>query len=128
MGAMMGVATGISVAGSAISTYGQVQGARAQAKLIRQDAQMDEDASRRNSLRIMAQRRAMGAASGLDTSSGSPLLMQLDQARQAELEALKIRYRGETQSKLIKAQIPGMYAQGISNATGSVMGGYMKGR
>lgn len=117
----------VGAGGSALSTYSQAQSVREQAKLIQAEAGADAARSRRESARVLAQRRALGAASGVDPSSGSLLLGQLDAARQAELEALTIQHRGKTQAKLIRSQIPGLYAQGLSSATSSVLGGFMKG-
>lgn len=126
MGAAMVAATALQVVGQGVSTYSQAQGARAQARLTQAEASADAARSRRESARVLAQRRALGAASGVDPSSGSLLLGQLNAAREAELEALTIQHRG-TQAKLIRSQIPGLYAQGLSSATSSVLGGFMKG-
>lgn len=127
MGAAMVAATALQVVGQGVSTYSQAQGARAQARLTQAEASADAARSRRESARVLAQRRALGAASGVDPSSGSLLLGQLNAAREAELEALTIQHRGKTQAKLIRSQIPGLYAQGLSSATSSVLGGFMKG-
>jgi hypothetical protein len=69
--------------------------AEAEAVSIREAAAAEEAQSRRESARVMAKGRAIGAAAGLDIASGSPLLLELENAKQAELEALTIRRRGQ---------------------------------
>ena len=65
---------------------------------IKESAEFEERKSRRRSQQLIAKQRAIGAASGIDISSGSPLFMELDSTRQAEIEALNIRRSGEISS------------------------------
>jgi len=73
---------------------GQARAASAEAASIREAAGFEERQTRRRAQEIIAKGQAIGAASGLDIASGSPLLMELENVRQAELEALSVRHRG----------------------------------
>jgi hypothetical protein len=62
-------------------------------------------------------------------TSGSPLFMELDSVKQAELDALNIRHQGELgvaskqfQARMAKAQIPGIIIGGLSKAGGAFAG------
>lgn len=68
------------------------------AAAARSAAALDEDTSRKKSSRILGTIRARAAASGVELG-GSPLDVLADSASEAELEALTIRYRGETEAR-----------------------------
>jgi hypothetical protein len=90
---------GVGIAGQTLASMraGRLEAgmAEAEAASIREAAAAEEAQSRRASARAMAKGRAIGAAAGLDLASGSPLLLDLENAKQAELEAQRIRRRGE---------------------------------
>lgn len=88
--------------GIAMQTFGGVQAASTaedvsefEAKAIETSTEAEEAEERKQTQRILARQRAIGAGAGIDISSGSPLLIQLDSAREAELSALNVRRRGE---------------------------------
>ncbi len=62
---------------------------------IRDAAAREAEAEQRRTRRILGKLRATGAASGIDISSGSALLLELDSAKEAELSRLTILHRGE---------------------------------
>ena len=68
----------------------------------------------------------------MDISSGSPLLMMLDSAREAELETLSIRQGGEIgaqgkrfESELARRRIPGQAFAGIAKG-GTILSEWLR--
>jgi hypothetical protein len=103
------VATVASTAVTAYASYQQGQAQQAaseynaqvaehQATLARQAAAIREEQQREHDRRLMARARAIYGVSGVSALEGSPLFVQLDNARQAELNALRLRYGGEVQA------------------------------
>ena len=99
----------VAAAASAYSAYSaseqQAAALKAQSRQERNRAQAARDAAavaefqaRQRSDRVRATARARAAASGIDPAEGSPLLIELENARQAEYDAQLIRYGGEVQS------------------------------
>jgi len=118
---------GVGVLGQTLSgiqaSRGQAAVAEAEAESIRQQAEFDERESRQRARRVIAKGRAIGAASGVDIGSGSPLLLELDSAREAELEAQAIRASGSNrvagrqfEARLARGRIPGQIAGGVFRA------------
>lgn len=104
------VATAVAAAGTAYATYEQgkaqaeqyraeAQQAEVQARAARQAASVRERQSRERTDAIRATARARAEASGVMSSEGSPLLVMMENARQAEYEANLIRYGGEVQAR-----------------------------
>jgi len=124
----------LSTVGTVVSTISSIQSARQesanadfQAKLATQRAAVDERNYRRKAAFVLSKQEAIGAGSGVDVSSGSPLTMTLDSAFQAEMDALNIRAGGQAQSKAYKmaarqarGQIPGLVIGGLAKAGGSI--------
>ena len=121
----MALTTFLLAAGTAISAFGAIQQGRAakaqgqfEAALLEQQADVTEQqaASERTAARqseedfrrqqsaLMARRRAILGASGVDLSTGSPLLVSLDLARETELQALRIRSGGEIRGTRLEQQ------------------------
>jgi hypothetical protein len=69
-------------------------------------AEYDEHQFRRRAALLMGKQAAIYGASGVDPSSGSPLVMTLDTVRQAEMEAQNIKRSGQmgASSTLFRAQ------------------------
>ncbi len=88
----------ISGLGAAESEAGQfetvAQFQEIEARSIVDSAAAEEEMDRRRTARALGRLRAVGAVSGVDPSSGSLLLLELDSAKEAELNALQIRQRG----------------------------------
>ena len=93
---IMGV---IGTVGSTAIQFGagmrNARAAEAEGKAEQAQARTEEAQSRRRSAMVMGKQRAIAAASGVDTTTGTPLEVALDSAEQAELEALNIRYTGK---------------------------------
>lgn len=114
------IATVTTIAAAAAQAYATYQAGQAQAAGLRfqaeqaenqaiaarQAAAVREQQSRERLDRVRAIARARASASGIISSEGSPLLILLENARQAEFEAQLIRYGGEVQ-----AQAAGQEAQ-----------------
>src|SRR5258705_515288 len=102
------VATVVAAAVSAYGAYesGQQQEAQAkyqskiaknQAAATQNAAQVAEQNRREQDRRIMAEQRALVGGSGLSTE-GAPLFVMLDSAKEAELDAIRLRYGGSLQT------------------------------
>jgi hypothetical protein len=65
------------------------------AALARIDAKAEETRVRKSAEKLKGTQRAAFAASGVELGTGSPLLVLADTAREAEIEALTVRNRGE---------------------------------
>lgn len=84
---------------------------RQQAEIQRQQATSERDVAagrerdyRRDQSALMARRRALLGATGIEAGTGSPLLATGDFAREVELQALRIRAGGETTATRIGQQ------------------------
>ena len=132
------IGTIATVAGGVISAIGAVQqgnAARSQANLQaqvlqqqagrdRQQAAADEADFRTRQSRVLAARRAALGASGVDPSSGSPLLVSQDFAGETELQALRIRTGGEVQATRAEQQAQLQRFQGrAAQTSGFIRGG-----
>ena len=102
--------------------------ARMEAASIQQKAAFDEQQSRRRTLFLMGKTRAITAAGGVALDRGSPLVTDLDNTRQAEIEALNIRRTGELgaqsrdyEATLSKLSIPGTILAGAAHGTGTIL-------
>lgn len=142
----------ISVISTAITTYAayeqsqaQQKAAKAEAKMreqeaenFRQSAAYEERQYRRRIDILLGKQAAIGAAAGLDITSGSPLLMELANVRQKEMEAQNIRRTGavnasaqEFEARLARYRArqfgqQGTYAiaGGAAKAGGSILSGW----
>jgi hypothetical protein len=109
MGFALGIASVVvALIGVGLSTYAASEQAAAQrraakreekfreqeAESIRQAAEYEERQFRRRVGLLIGKQHAELAALGIDPASGSPLILALDTARQAELEALNVRRSG----------------------------------
>jgi hypothetical protein len=135
---MAAAAAAVSAIGTIGSTIGKVQAADVQSKAldrqaeaIESNAQLEEAQQRRRSLIMRGQANAMGAASGVSIGSGSPLLMELDRAKQSEIEALGIRRQGQMgannarfESRMVRRSIPYTILEGAAGG-GSILSQYM---
>ncbi len=149
------IAIVLAVAGIGLSTLAQVQaaeqeaeGAEAQRQILEQEAASIRDAAaaeeakeRRVTARVLAKARVKGIAAGLDPTSGTLLLNELDAAKEAELSALTVRHRGAVaaRSKAQQAQFAArqrdiargskslIAAGGILKAGSSVLGEFAQG-
>ncbi len=108
--------------------------AEAEAESLRQQAGFEERESRQRARRVIAKGRAVGAASGVDIGSGSPLLLELDSAREAELEAQAIRASGANrvagkrfESRLARGRIPGVIFGGTARG-GTILSEFLNRR
>ncbi len=98
---MQAVAGGMQVAGAVGGTIAKVQEAdltakslQSEARSIEAQAAFDETQQRRKNKLLLGEANAQAAASGVQMTSGSPLLLELDRVKQAEIEALSIRRAG----------------------------------
>ena len=125
------------IAGAAVSTVGAIQQGQAankqgklqsgfllqQAAQEREQAAADESDFRKNQSRILAARRAAMGASGVDQSTGSPLLVAEDFAGEVELQALRIREGGEIRGTRAEQQAQLQRLAGSQAQTGGFLRG-----
>lgn len=102
---------------SAVVTDYNVAAAQNQAQQVRNAAAVEEDAYRRTVRRAQAANRAAIGASGVDMS-GSPLLVLMDNAEQAEYEAQRIKQAGAQQAATLESQadLENYYGQSAAQA------------
>ena len=134
-------AAATAIAGTVMQTQAQAQAAKTNAAIMErqatgaeQDAALAETQSRRQSKLLQGEANAIGAASGVSISSGSPLLMELDRVKQGELEALSIRRGGQFQAQgqrfgaqALRSTLPGIYAGGAAQGA-SILSTYVSRR
>lgn len=103
--------------GTAIGTFSGIQNSKANeriqqqtiafnkqvaeqnARLSRERAAEEAEIIRRETDLLIGRQQASFAASGVLTTDGSPLLAQMEQAREGEIEALKTLRRGEIEAQ-----------------------------
>lgn len=105
-------AVGTVAQGQAASNQAKFQSEvqRQQAERERQIASANESDFRRKESAVLAHRRALMGASGVEAGTGSPLLTSEDFAAETELNALRIRAGGETNATRLEqsAQMSGL--------------------
>jgi hypothetical protein len=127
------IASALPAAGSAYGTYaaGEAQGKAAdynqqsadmQAQQARDAAAIAEEEARERNARLQGMARARASASGVVTSEGSPLLVLMDNAAQAELEAQRIRYGGEVRAAGLESESRLQGAYGANARTAGAIG------
>lgn len=120
-----------SLAGTAAQTAADVRASRTAADVYSAEAESERAAGRYNAeiardqgRRVIGKQRAIAGASGLATTSGTPLDIMLESAKQAELEALSAQYESESRARNLSMR--GQYAKrgaGSAIAQGIVRGG-----
>lgn len=127
----------MQTAGTAGGTVAKVQEAdltakslQSEARSIEAQAAFDETQQRRKNRLLLGEANAQAAASGIQVTSGSPLLLELDRVKQAEIEALSIRRAGSIQAegrrygaRLARRSIPYTILGGILQGGSSFMKG-----
>lgn len=115
-------AIGVAVSAAAAVNAAQQQEAAAKfnkkiaenaATAASQAAQANAASRREQIRRVLAQQRADIGGSGVQDTAGSPLLVQIDSAKQGELDALKIEHGGTQQALAFETQ--GAYARYAGN-------------
>lgn len=131
------IMAGVAAAGAAVSAVGAIRQGKAQANALEyqadianQQAEQERIASRQesedfrlNQSRLMAKRRAIMGGSGVESTTGSPLLVSEDFATETELNARRIRSGGELRATRLGQQA-GLYQ---SQAGGARTGGFVRG-
>jgi len=101
-----------------ISAYASYEGGRQQQKLANYNASLAERAAarakkkaaleaqlqRRRNQQVLGRHRAVAAASGVESTTGTPLLVQLDTATESELDALAIKYGGDVEAAKLRSE------------------------
>ena len=134
----------VGVVAAAASAYAAYSASEAQAQSMRyqqkvaknqaqqaaQAAQIARENARAEHQRVLASQRARLGASGVISSEGSPLLVQMESAEQAALDEARITYAGQVQATGYRSQeiLLGFEAQktreiGAIGAGASLLGG-----
>lgn len=126
--AALAIATVVAAAGTAYSAYSasetasyNAKVAEASAKAAQDKAAYDEALHRERVRKLLSSQQAAYGASGVQGSSGSPLLTELDTTRQGELDALAIRYGGAIESAQAMNRAAGYRSEGQSALTGGMI-------
>lgn len=138
------VAAAAAVAGAGTAAYSSVAAGENQKEMADYNAKVQENAAkdaeqrgaiaadeqRQKTRQMIARQNAGMSASGLDTSTGTPLDIQTQTAGMGELDALRIVNNAQRQAAGLQAQadldvFKGNTAQtaGYFGATGSILGG-----
>lgn len=138
---IMVAVTVAAAAASAYATYSASQAqeqaykynakeAERQAEMAQQQTKFKAQQQAEHDARARAKARAITGASGVEVGQGSSLLVDLDSAKQAELNYQAIRYQGEAQVRALQSQatldrFQGNVAarQGLIGAGASLLGG-----
>ena len=130
--------TVLSAVGTALQAIGAVQKGQAeqsqdncQAQILQQQAERDrqvaaakEEDFRAKQSRLLAKRRAVLGASGVEPASGSPLLVSEDFAGEIEIGALRVRAGGELKATRLEQQATLQRLKGrAARTSGFVRGG-----
>lgn len=124
----------VSVAATAYSAISSYQASKAQAKtaaayarynatVASQNAQAQSARARLAAQRAIGSQRAAFAASGLETTSGSPLLVTLDQALEGEMAAQTALRQGVIEGVGYQSQIDQAKQTASSQGTAAIVGG-----
>lgn len=114
----------LALAGPVMGLLGansQASALDAQAKAQQQQTNIAVNAERRQNAKVLAKQEAIGAASGLDTSTGTPLEMALDTAYTGELNALNLKNQGQMRVQSLKAKARSTRTAGLFNAIGGAI-------
>lgn len=135
----------VALVGAVIQGAASLNAGNAQAHLLKQNAKVagwqaddvervgyeDEMAVRRQANSIIGSQRAAAAGRGLSVNEGTALEFQVDTARLAEIEALKVRHNARTKAwayrttgDSLKYQAQLAKNQGQSDAAGTILAGY----
>lgn len=127
------IVMGVMMAGSMMAAQAQQKQAKTEANILRDQAERERQQAAADSqqfkdqqARVLAQRRAILGGSGVDLSSGSPLLAAEDFAGEVELEALKIRNGGDVRSSRLEQQAQLTIARGNAAAQQSMFSGFTR--
>lgn len=122
-------AIGMGAGTSVMSQRYNAEAARMAAKSAQEQAAIVEAQQREASKRLMATARARLGTTGVMVE-GSPLQVLTESARQAEMDALNVRYTGQlnatalrSQAKLYEKQIPFTILGGVLKAGSLTAGG-----
>lgn len=138
---IIGAAT--AVAGTAVSVYSNIQQSNAQAEAAESEKQMrdveaesarqaaayEETQFRRRAALLIGKQEAINAASGFDTMTGSPIVQELANIQQTELEALNIRRTGAVtaSSREFEGRLAGLKGSFARSQIGGIaVGGALK--
>lgn len=138
MASLAGLGAGFGLAGVAGSTFANIQSASANARALNYEARTIEEQGRFNAAQearrqklLQGEANAITAASGLDPTRGSPLLMELDRVRQGAIEVQSISRAAKVEAlgkrygaSAIRGSIPYSIIGGVSQG-GSILTNYM---
>jgi len=121
-----GLATAMSVIGTGLGVVGSIAGGVQQNNVAKYNAQVAENNAgasraeasyeanmqREQQRRIMGAQRAAGASSGLDLSTGTPVAVLGDTAKQSEMDIMARLYSGEAAAVGFQNQAAQFRAEG----------------
>lgn len=132
------IASGLAATSALSQGYAANQQSRFEANVSQQQATREREIAaseeqdfRRRQSAVLAERRAALGGSGIQTTTGSPLLSSEDFAAEVELQARRIRAGGqiratrlEQQASLLRARGRTARTQGLFRAGSSLLSGF----
>jgi hypothetical protein len=130
------ILAGVSVVGAGVGAVGQIQQGRAQSAAANYNAEVanvaatneENKATYEQQLhdtqvkRILSTQDAMWGQQGQDTSTGSPLMVAEDTAKQGALDSLAIRYGGNIAAANARSSANLFKMQGVQASQGAMYG------
>lgn len=111
VGTALAIGTGVSAAGAILEGRARGRQAEEEARILEEQAARERELTeeeirdfRRNQSRFFAERRAALGASGIDLSTGTPILAAEDFAAEVELQVRRIRKGGEVRMSRLQQQ------------------------
>lgn len=120
-------ATGVSTASQAAAAKSNAKAADWEAEAIQNQTLQAQADERQRNKELLSKQTAAAAASGVATTSGSPLENALSSAFEGEMNVLKIGYGGKIQTAAQRYQAGLSRAQGSSAIAGGVLKGISQG-
>jgi len=118
---LQGVGAATNMAAGMRSASVNASNARLERQSVLDASAYDETQTIRRDRQLLGRQKANMAAAGLSTTSGTPLLLQIDSARQASMDAMQIRRRGQMQAMAYQYQTRPDYftpaAQGLAKGS-----------
>lgn len=123
--ALSTASTGLGIAASASAAAAERRAVGLEGDYAMQAAQAEAESARRDDRRLAARQRALYASGDVDVGEGSPLLTELETARQIGQRYSDRLYRGQVSRYSSRLMLPAIAAQNKARV-GSIATGYFR--
>lgn len=124
--AAMAIAAAMSATAQVQSSQATASNLKYNAKMAEKNAQTQETLIRNRSRKAIATQTVALGGQNTRVSEGSALDLLSESAKNAELDAMAVRYSGESQANSLRAQASGTLTGGLMGAGAEIMGGLGK--